>query len=174
MLQFSDVCVWWCLYLQACCVCVHVNCPACCKYYRASCVESFLLYVFKSPVHMCLCIGVCVCVPLQLSVYPATTPGSLRPPVLPARCGCAHLFLSLCLCVWVRETDRTLLWAPCCHWGKPIMGHARVSGTPPTNIIQTHSFPFICMDARAQLHLFCFLLPSGEWAKCFLHSLIWN
>lgn len=110
MLQFSDVCVWWFLYLQACCVCVHVNCPACCKYYRASRVESFLLYVFKLPVHMCLCIGVCVCVPLQLSVYPATTPGSLRPPGLPARCGCAHLFVSLCLCVWVRETDRTLLW----------------------------------------------------------------
>lgn len=144
---------------------VHVRYPACCRNYSFSC----RLYVFTFRMHTCLYL----CVPPQLSVYPALQlavcdPLCFQPGVR------VHVCLYLYICVLENQTDRTLLWAPCCHWGKPIMAHARVSGTPPTNIIPTHSFPLICMDATAKCRLLCFLLPSGDEAKCFLLSLFWN
>lgn len=103
MLQFSNMCM--CFAFAACCVCVRVNCPACCKYYSGSRVDSLFLYVFKLPVRTCLCTCERVCSSPPQCVSCAT-PGSLRSPTLPDRCACAHLFVSLCLCVceWERQT----------------------------------------------------------------------
>lgn len=93
-----------------------------------------------------------VCVLLQLNVY-SHTAGSVRPPLLPARCACANVCVRVSVRKREKQIDRALLWAPCCHGGKLIMGHARVSGTPPTNIIQTHSFPLAYgCNCKALLH----------------------
>lgn len=103
--------------------------------------------------------SICVCVcPSSAQCVFWSTAGSVRPPPLPARCACANVSV----CVWEREKqiDRTLLWAPCCHGGKPIMGHARVSGTPPTNLIQTHSFSLVYgCNCKALSHQ----LPPAIW-----------
>lgn len=165
--QFSNTCVCDDSHFMAGCVrmCTWNNLPAVkislsCELDTAACVHILLAHVF-----------VYVCVPLCLSVYPGLQlavwgPLRFQPGV--------HMYLCPNVCVCEKETDRTLLWAPCCQWEKPIMGHARVSGTPPTNIIQTPSFPLICMDASAKRRLSCFLMPSGDCVKCFLLSLIWN
>lgn len=123
----------------------------------------------------CMCshfvsVCVCVCVPGRLGVYPGLQLPVRGPLEFPARC--ARVLVSGCVCAHTRQDS--LLWAPCCHRGKPIMGRARVSGTPPTNILQTHRFPLICMDANAKRRLSGFLLPSGDWAERFLLSLMWN
>lgn len=60
---------------------------------------------FKFCMHMCLCMSVCVCSSPAQCVS-CSTAGSVRPAALPARCACAHVFVSVRLCVWERETDR--------------------------------------------------------------------
>lgn len=52
---------------------------------------------------MCLCMRVCVCSSLAQCVS-CSTAGSVRPPALPARCACAHVFVSTFVCV--RERNR--------------------------------------------------------------------
>lgn len=67
-----------------------------------------------------------VCLPWTQYVS-SSTAGSVRPPIFPSRC--AQVCVSVC------EKQKCLSRTPHCHGGKPIMGHAGVSGAPPTIII---------------------------------------
>lgn len=61
--------------------------------------------MFMFCMHVCLCMCVSVCSSAAQCVS-CSTAGSARPPALPARCACAHVFVSVRLCVCARETDR--------------------------------------------------------------------
>lgn len=136
--------------------------PACCKKLQfLMWIRRCFLCLNSACTCICLCVCVCVC-SAPLSVSPGLQLAAWDP--LRFQPGVAvhmHLYLHICVCEGEKQTDRTLLWAPCCHWGKPIMGHARVSGTPPTKIIQTHSFPLICMDATCKAPSLRF--PPATW-----------
>lgn len=102
-----------------------------------------------------------VCVPPRHGVYPAPQLAESAPPHVQPGVH-VHTYLYLYMCVCLGETDREVsLMVPCCHWRKPIMGHAGVSGTPPTNIIHTHSFSthlYGCDRKAASL-----LFPPAIW-----------
>lgn len=124
------------------------------------------LHVFTLRLHM----SRCVCVLVFVSV---STAGSVRPPVLPTRC--ARVFVSKCAHVGVCMQEREIGLSYGLH---AVTKESRLWDMPRC---QEHPLPtlyrhtaFHCMDTTAKPHLFCFHLPSGDRAKCFLLSLIWQ
>lgn len=86
------------------CVCVYVKYPACCKNYTFSCGLDSAAHVHV--LHACVFVYVCKCVFLCGSVCILLYSWQCETPALPARCACAHVFVSVRLCVCARETDR--------------------------------------------------------------------
>lgn len=100
-------------------------------------------------------VNICVCP--SLSVHPAL---QLGPPVFPTRC--AHV----CASVGERQTRLSHALLAVTEESR-LWGHARVSGTPPTIIIQTGSFPL----GYANIFIFwTFFFIFQPDLQCFLHS----
>lgn len=108
-----------------------------------------------------------VCVPPRHGVYPAPQLAESPPRTSSQVCMCTRICIFTRVCVWERQTERSLLWFHAVTEESRLWDMPGCQEHPPPTLYTLTVFPLICMDATAKLRLFCFLLPSGDRAKCF-------